>query len=111
MVGYVWADRGINLDKAYTMIKEALQAKPDDPYILDSMAWVCYKQGKSEKAIEYLRKALKKLDTDPTIHEHMGDILKSMGKKKKALEHYRKSSSLSKNPQDALKEKINELLE
>lgn len=109
MVGYVWADRGINLDKAYSMIKEALQAKPDDPYILDSMAWVYYRQGKPDKALECLGKALKKLDTDPTIHEHMGDILKSMGKKKKALDHYLKSSSLSKKPQDELKEKINEL--
>lgn len=110
MVGYVWADRGINLDKAYTMIREALQAKPDDPYILDSLAWVYYKQGKFEKAVDCLRKALKKLDTDPTIHEHMGDILKSMGRNKKALDHYLKSSSLSKKPQDELKEKINVLL-
>lgn len=110
LVGYVWADRGINLDKAYTMIREALKARPGDPYILDSMAWVLYKQGKSEKALEYLKKALKKLDTDATIHEHMGDVLKSMGRQKKALDHYLKSSSLSTKPRDELKEKINELL-
>ena len=39
-VGYVWADEGINLDKAYDMIREALDQRPEDPFILDSMAWI-----------------------------------------------------------------------
>ncbi len=110
LVGYVLADQGIKLDKAYKMIKEALKARPDDPYILDSMAWVLYRQGKLQKAYEYVKKAVEKLDTDPTIHEHMGDILKSMGKNKKALDYYLKSSALSTKPRDELKEKIHELL-
>lgn len=109
LVGYVWADQGINLDKAHKMIKEALKARPNDPYIMDSMGWVLYKQGKLKEALTYLKKALKKLDTDATIYEHMGDVLKSMGKKKKALEYYTKSSSLSKKPGNELKEKIQEL--
>jgi tetratricopeptide (TPR) repeat protein len=109
LVGYVWADQGINLDKANKMIREALKARPDDPYILDSMAWVLYKQGKYKEAQGYLKKALKKLDNDPTIHEHMGDVLKGMGMKKKALEHYTKSSTLSKKPREELKKKIQEL--
>lgn len=109
LVGYVLADQGINLDKAYSMIKEALKARPDDPYILDSMAWVLYRQGKLQKAHEYIKKAIEKLDTDPTIHEHMGDILKGMGKNKKALDYYLKASTLSTKPRDELKEKIHEL--
>jgi tetratricopeptide (TPR) repeat protein len=109
LVGYVWADRGINLDKAHKMIKEALKARPDDPYILDSMAWVLHKQGRQNEALDYLKKALKKLDTDATIHEHMGDVLRSMGKNKKALDYYLKSSSLSKKPREELKTKIQEL--
>jgi Tfp pilus assembly protein PilF len=100
---------GINLGKAHKMIKEALKAKPDDPYILDSMGWVLYKQGRLREAQDSLKKALKKLDTDPTIHEHMGDVLKSMGKKKKALEYYRKSSALGKKPSEELKAKIQEM--
>lgn len=110
LVGYVWADQGINLPKANRMIRSALKSRPDDPYILDSMAWVLHRQGKHAEAYSYIRKALKKLDADPTIHEHAGDILKAMGRKKKALEHYRKASSLSKSPRDGLKGKIQELL-
>ncbi|HNY64160.1 MAG TPA: tetratricopeptide repeat protein [Deltaproteobacteria bacterium] len=110
LVGYVWADQGINLDKAGKMIRDALKARPDDPYILDSMAWVLHRQGKSKQAYEYMKKALKKLDNDPTIHEHAGDILMGMGMKKKALDHYLKSSSLSKDPRKELKDKIQELL-
>jgi len=110
LVGYVMADQGIELDKAYEMITEALKARPDDPYILDSMAWVLYRQGKLKKAYEYLKKAIEKLDTDPTIHEHMGDVLKSMGKTKMALDYYLKSSALSSKPRDELEAKIHELL-
>jgi tetratricopeptide (TPR) repeat protein len=109
LVGYVWADKGINLDKAHKMIKEALKARPNDPYIMDSMGWVLYKQGKHKEALAYLKKALKKLDNDPTVFEHMGDVLKSMGRKKQALEYYMKASSLSKKPRNELKEKIQEL--
>lgn len=110
LVGYVWADQGINLPKAERMIRDALKSRPDDPYILDSMAWVLHRQGKHTQAYACIRKALRKLDADPTIHEHAGDILKGMGRKKKALEHYRKASSLSKSPRDELKGKIQELL-
>lgn len=110
LIGYVWADQGINLDKAHAMIKEALKARPGDPYILDSMAWVLYRQGKLGEALKHLKKAVEMLDRDPTIHEHMGDILRDMGDRRKALDYYLKSSTLSVKPRDELKEKINELL-
>lgn len=109
-VGYVWADEGINLDKAYSMIKEALDQRPEDPFILDSMAWVLYKTNRADEALPYMEKALKKLGSDPVIHEHMGDILKSLGKRDEALDYYIKSSILN-NTRPGIQEKIDELLE
>ncbi|VFU18782.1 Tetratricopeptide repeat protein (fragment) [anaerobic digester metagenome] len=110
-VGYIWADEAINLDQAHEMISEALKQRPDDPYILDSMAWVLFRQNRPEEALTYLKRAVEKLDSDPTIHEHMGDVLLSLGKKDKALDHYLKASLLSKNARDELEEKINELVD
>lgn len=109
-VGYVWADRGTNLDKAYTMIKEALEMKPDDPYIMDSMAWVLFKMGRSALALTYMEKALKTLHEDPIVNEHMGDILKSLGQTDRALDYYLKSSILNRSTSTDLKEKINKLI-
>lgn len=110
-VGYIWADEATNLDQAFEMISEALKQRPDDPYILDSMAWVLYRQNRAKEALRYLQKAVEKLDTDPTIHEHMGDVLQSLGKHDRALDHYLKASSLSRNARDELQEKINELVD
>ncbi|OQC23223.1 MAG: Tetratricopeptide repeat protein [Deltaproteobacteria bacterium ADurb.Bin072] len=100
----------MNLDKAYAMIKEAYESKPDDPYILDSMAWVLYKMGRPKEALAYMEKALKTLSDDATVNEHMGDILKALGQTGKALDYYLKSSILNRSVNNDLKEKINRLL-
>jgi len=109
-VGYVWADRGENLEKAYSMIKTALEMKPDDPFILDSMAWVLFKMGRPAEALIKMEKALKTLQDDPIVNEHMGDILKSLGQTDKALDYYLKSSILNRSVNNSLKEKINKLI-
>jgi tetratricopeptide (TPR) repeat protein len=109
-IGYVWADRGVNLDKAYTMIKAALEMKPDDPFILDSMAWVLFKMGKPAEALVKMETVLKTLKDDPIVNEHMGDILKGLGQSDKALDYYLKSSILNRSVNNSLKEKINILI-
>ncbi|HVN72589.1 MAG TPA: tetratricopeptide repeat protein [Desulfomonilia bacterium] len=109
-IGYVWADRDMNLDKAYSMIKEALGMKPDDPFILDSMAWVLYKMGKPQEALLHIEKVLKILKDDPIVNEHMGDILKSLGQTDKALDYYLKSSILNRTINSSLKDKIKKLI-
>ena len=109
-IGYVWADRGVNLDKAYSMIKAALEMKPDDPFILDSMAWVLFKMGKPAEALVKMETVLKTLKDDPTVNEHMGDILKGLGQPDKALDYYLKSSILNRSVNNSLKEKINILV-
>lgn len=101
----------MNLDKAYSMIKEALDMKPDDPFILDSMAWVLFKMGKPKEALVYIEKVLKILKDDATVNEHMGDILMSLGQTDKALDYYLKSSILNRSVNDSLKEKINKLIQ
>jgi predicted Zn-dependent protease len=69
-----------------------MHAKPDDPYILDSMAWVLHKMGRDKEAVKYMEKSLKQLQDDPTVNEHMGDILKALGRMDEALDYYLKSS-------------------
>jgi tetratricopeptide (TPR) repeat protein len=78
--GYSLAERNIRLGEAHKLITQALALAPRDPFIMDSMGWVLFRQGK-------LREALKTLETaygikaDPEIAAHLGEVLWTMGRK------------------------------
>ncbi len=38
-LGYSWIDKGLHLDDGMAMIKRAVQQRPDDGYIVDSLGW------------------------------------------------------------------------
>jgi len=96
-IGYTWADKGMNLERAEEMIRKALSKKPDDGYILDSMGWVYFKKNDYKKALEYIQKASEKLPDDPTITEHLGDIYSALGAKEKAQQFYEMAIKLEKD--------------
>ena len=108
-VGYIWADQGVNLEQARTMIARAIELKPEDGYILDSMAWVLYKMGHYDQAFDFMEKALSLIETDPTLNEHMGDILTALGMSSRALDYYLKAYVAADQPQQTLQEKIHRL--
>ena len=110
-LGYTYADLGENLDEAERLIKEALKHKPDDGYIIDSLAWVYFKKGVYEKALAFLLKATRLVPDDPTILEHLGDVYLKINDKKKARETYQKSLINAKNGNEDLGRKIRELID
>ena len=82
-LGYTLADRTDRHQEAYTLIKQALELRPDDPFILDSMGWVQYRLGNSSEAIRYLRRALE-IRFDAEISAHLGEVLWVSGKQRQA---------------------------
>lgn len=88
-LGYMWADRNENLERARTMIDRAVQLEPKNPAYLDSLGWVYYRMGDLEKAEKYLVEAAEIMPWDPTIQEHVGDLFARQGRHGKAIEHYR----------------------
>jgi tetratricopeptide (TPR) repeat protein len=82
-LGYSFADRNINLPEAYSLIEKALQLRPNDHYILDSMGWVHYRMGSLDKALDYLQRAYQ-TQTDPEIAAHLGEVLWQKGKREEA---------------------------
>ena len=38
-LGYSWIDQDINLDEGMRMIRRAVEQRPDDGYIVDSLGW------------------------------------------------------------------------
>ena len=51
-LGYSWIDQGINLDEGMKMIKRAVDQRPDDGYIVDSLGWAYYRIGNFEEAVK-----------------------------------------------------------
>ena len=52
-LGYSWIDRGENLDRGLKMIEKAVELRPDDGYIVDSLGWAHYRMGDYAGAVEY----------------------------------------------------------
>jgi len=94
-IGYGYADRGIHLNEAEEMIKKALQLKPGNAYIIDSLGWVYYRKNKPDLAIKYLSEAARLQPDDVAITEHLGDAYVKAGLFSDALEIYRKSLKLN----------------
>lgn len=105
-LGYTYADMGQNLDEAESLIIRALENKPDDGYIIDSLGWVFYKKEKFSKALELLLKAHKLVPDDPTVLEHLGDVYLKLENKQKAVEHYERSLKIKKTDKEKIIQKI-----
>lgn len=82
-LGYSLADRNQKLDEANKLIETALFLSPNDHYILDSMGWVKYRQGKLDQAADYLQRAYS-TQSDPEIAAHLGEVLWKQGKRTEA---------------------------
>ena len=108
-VGYTWADKKIKLDKAFAYVKKAVELKPDNGYIRDSLGWVYYRQGKLELAIQTLEQAVQLSPDDPAILDHLADVYLESGRVSDALKTYRKALDLYRDdPKGAgrIREKI-----
>src|SRR5215813_11689607 len=79
-LGYSWIDQGVNLDEGMKMIKRAVDQRPDDGYIVDSLGWAYYRIGNFEDAVKNLERAIDLKPEDPTINDHLGDAYWRVGR-------------------------------
>ena len=82
-LGYTLADRTDRYQEAYLLISQALNIRPDDPAVIDSMGWVQYRLGNLEEAVLRLRQAMK-VFPDHEIAAHLGEVLWKIGKVQEA---------------------------
>ncbi len=94
-LGYLWADRGVNLDQAERLLHQAVQAEAA-PNVQDSYGWVQYKLGNFRKALDYLRLGLNHPRGEhAVIYDHAGDTWWRLGEKDKALEMWTEAIDLA----------------
>ena len=83
-LGYTWVDEGVHLDEAMAMLRRAVDQKPDDGYIVDSLAWAYYRLGNYDKAVIYQEKAISLDPSDSVLNDHLGDIYWKLGRRDEA---------------------------
>jgi tetratricopeptide (TPR) repeat protein len=83
-LGYSWIDKGQNLDEGMKLIKRAVELKPDDGYIVDSLGWAHYRLGKYDDAVRELERAVELRPQDPVMNDHLGDAYWRIGRKVEA---------------------------
>jgi len=104
-LGYMWAERGENLQLAHDMIQRAVKAEPDNPAYLDSLGWVLFQLKRPAEALTWLEKAVKLLpEPDATVLDHLGDVLAALGKPDEAREAWRKSLEIE--PIEGVRKKL-----
>lgn len=96
-IGYSWADKGVNLDRAVDYIRRAVELRPGDGAILDSLGWALYKQGNYADAADWIEKAAAMLPDDPTILDHLGDAYWQTGRTQEARFQWQRARGLSKD--------------
>ncbi len=73
-LGYSYAERGIKIDQALSLTRQAVALKPDNGYYVDSLGWAFYKKGLLAEALTEIKRAVALVGDDPVIYEHLGEI-------------------------------------
>lgn len=84
-LGYTWVDMGHNLEEALDMIRTAVDLRPNDGYIVDSLGWAYYRLERYEDAVIELERAVERRPEDPVINDHLGDAYWQVGRKREAV--------------------------
>ena len=102
-LGYSWIDQGINLDEGMRMIRRAVEQRPDDGYIVDSLGWAYYRLGNYEEAVKHLERAVELKPEDPTINDHLGDAYWKTGRPLEAEFQWSHARDLKPEPEELVK--------
>jgi tetratricopeptide (TPR) repeat protein len=99
-LGYSWIDQGINLDEGMKMIRRAVDQRPDDGYIVDSLGWAFYRIGNFDDAVKHLERAIDLKPEDPTINDHLGDAYWRVGRTLEAKFQWAHARDLKPEPDE-----------
>jgi Flp pilus assembly protein TadD len=108
-LGYSWVDQNINVKQAMSLIRRAVDKRPQDGYFVDSLGWAYYRQKQFDQAVKHLEHAVELKPDDPVINDHLGDAYWKVGRKLEATYQWNYSLGLEPEPED--EKKIREKLQ
>lgn len=112
-LGYSLVDQHLKLDEALGMLRRAVELRPRDGYIIDSLGWAFYRLGRYTEAVRELERAMELRPSDPVINDHLGDVYWRVGRKLEATFQWNAARDLNPEPDDLakIKRKIEKGLE
>ena len=99
-LGYSWVDQGAHLDDGMDMIRRAVEQRPDDGYIVDSLGWAYFRTGNYDEAVKNLERAVELKPDDPTINDHLGDAYWRVGRTLEAHYQWTQAKDFSPEKED-----------
>ena len=107
-LGYSWVDMNINLDEGLELIQRAVDLRPSDGYIVDSLGWAFYRLGRYDDAVRELERAVGLMPADPILNDHLGDAYWRVGRKLEA--GFQWNHALALDPEPDLKAEVEKKL-
>jgi tetratricopeptide (TPR) repeat protein len=94
-LAYSLAEEEQSLVEAEELAKRAVSLKGDDGYIVDTLGWVYFKQGKFEQAVKTLEQAHQLQPDEAIIADHLGDAYYRFRMPERAKRVYEKAVGLA----------------
>ena len=102
-LGYSLVDQHLKLDEALEMLRRAVELRPRDGYIIDSLGWAYYRLGRYAEAVRDLERAVELRPSDPVINDHLGDVYWKVGRRLEAGFQWNHARDLNPEPEDLAK--------
>ena len=97
-LGYSWIDMDRNLEEGLDLIRKAVDLRPSDGYIVDSLGWAYYKLGRFDEAVTELERAVSLKPEDPVLNDHLGDAYWRVGRQLEATFQWRHARDMKPEP-------------
>ncbi|MBZ9733190.1 tetratricopeptide repeat protein [Mesorhizobium sp. CA18] len=97
-LGYSWVDMNMNLKEGLAMIQKAVDLRPNDGYIVDSLGWAYFRMGRFDDAVREMERAVSLKPEDPVLNDHLGDAYWRVGRKLEATYQWTQARDLKPDP-------------
>jgi tetratricopeptide (TPR) repeat protein len=93
-------DKRIHIPEAMEFIRKAVELRPNDGYIVDSLGWAHYQLREYEESVKHLERAVELRPDDPIINDHLGDAYWRAGRRLEAKFQWQHAKDNKPEPAD-----------
>jgi Flp pilus assembly protein TadD len=102
-LAYTWVEQGKDLPEARRMLERAVELRPNDGNIVDSLGWALFRLGDLPGALRWLERAVELEPRNSVINDHLGDAYWAVGRQQEARFQWRRALGLDPEPADLAK--------
>jgi Flp pilus assembly protein TadD len=96
-------ERGQNLEQARRMLERAVELRPEDGNIVDSLGWALFRLGDLRGAVRWLERAVELEPRNSVINDHLGDAYWAAGRQAEARFQWRRALTLEPEAEEVPK--------